>query len=292
MIVPFVDLAAQGREIEGEFWPELQELFRNGEFIGGKTVTLFEQAYAEFLGTGYCVGVRDGTDTLELALRAGGVTRSSEVILPVGTFIATAEALLRIGSTPVFVDVDETHLLIDPQRRESAVTDRTSATIPFHLYGQVAPVEAIEPIARRVGARIVEDAAERYEQMLRGIEGMVRPTTMTGNVDVWHLYVVRVPGRDTVLRRLQDAGIGAGIHYPQPLHRTPALKGVRTRHGGYPVAERAARQLISLPLHAHISEKTTTGHRDAGSRAQRRCALIRRPSARHTSAERGAVVTR
>ena len=351
MVIPLVDLPAQSREIEEEIWPEIRELFRNGDFIGGKPVAAFENAYAEYLQTRYCVGVGNGTDALELALRAVGVLQGAEVILPVNTFIATAEAVLRIGATPVFVDVDETHLLIDPQCVEAAVTPRTSAIIPVHLYGQVAPVEVLTPIARSAGAAIVEDAAqsqgatrfgqsagtlgliaatsfypgknlgaagdagavmtddaaldrrvrllsshgspekyvhetigfnsrmdtlqavvlnaklrrldvwnrrrreaaERYHSMLCSIEGVVTPVSAPGNADVWHLYVVRVDNRDAVLRRLQDCGVGAGIHYPQPLHRTRALSQIPTPMGGFPVAERSADRILSLPIHPHIT---------------------------------------
>jgi dTDP-4-amino-4,6-dideoxygalactose transaminase len=353
MIIPLVDLSAQIRDIEDEIWPEIQELFRSGEFIGGKPVAAFENAYAEYLQTSYCVGVGNGTDALELALRAVGVVPGTEVIVPVNTFIATAEAVLRIGATPVFVDVDETYLLIDPQRVEGAITHRTSAIIPVHLYGQVAPVDALLPIARRAGAAIVEDAAQsqgarrfgqaagslglisatsfypgknlgaagdagavmtndaalarsvrllsahgspekyvhetigfnsrmdalqavvlraklrrldawnalrqqaadRYDRMLASIEGVVRPVSAPGNADVWHLYVVRVNHRDAVLRRLQECGVGAGIHYPDPLHRTRALANVPISRGGFPVAERSADRILSLPLHPHITEK-------------------------------------
>jgi dTDP-4-amino-4,6-dideoxygalactose transaminase len=352
MNIPLIDLSAQSREIEEDVWPQIREIFRSGQFVGGEAVNRFEREYAEFLGVAHCVGVGNGTDALELGLRAVGVDRNSEVILPVNTFIATAEAVLRIGATPIFVDVDQTHLLIDPQCVGAAITSRTSAIIPVHLYGQVAPVEALEAIARSSGAQIVEDAAqaqgatrfgrpagslgrisatsfypgknlgaagdagavmtdedalartvrmlsahgsvekyvhetvgfnsrldavqaavlsaklarlagwnglrrraaERYDRMLHGLEDVILPVSMPGNVDVWHLYVVRIPRRDATLRHLRESGIDAGIHYPQPLHRTQALQAVPVKVGGYPVAEHAASQLISLPLHAHITE--------------------------------------
>src|SRR4051794_21083925 len=118
MKIPLIDVSLQSHEIEDEVWPEIQSLFRSGQFIGGDAVTHFEREYAEFIRVKHCVGVGNGTDALELALRAVGVRPHSEVILPVNTFIATAEAVLRIGATPVFIDVDEKHLLIDPQRVE------------------------------------------------------------------------------------------------------------------------------------------------------------------------------
>ena len=143
MSIPLVDLAAQQAEIDDEVEAGLAEVFATTAFIGGKQVGEFERAYAEATGVGHCVGVANGTDALELALRAAGVTAGGEVILPANTFIATAEAVSRIGATPVLVDVDPEYLLIDPERVAEAVTERTQAIVPVHLFGQVAPVEKL-----------------------------------------------------------------------------------------------------------------------------------------------------
>lgn len=160
MRVPLVDLVSQQREIADEIRAELAEVFDTGAFIGGPAVTAFEREYAAVLGAGHCVGVANGTDALELALRAAGVDAGGEVILPANTFIATAEAVARIGAVPVLVDVDADYLLIDPDRVADAVSERTQAVVPVHLFGQVAPVERIIPIARSCGATVVEDAAQ------------------------------------------------------------------------------------------------------------------------------------
>jgi dTDP-4-amino-4,6-dideoxygalactose transaminase len=160
MKVPFIDLAAQQAEIADEVLPVWERLFTTAGFIGGEHVDGFEREYAEFIGVDHCVGVGNGTDAVELALRAAGVRPGDEVIIPVNTFIATAEAVSRIGAVPVFVDVDPDYLLIDPAAVENAITPRTRAIIPVHLYGQTAPMDNLVPIAERYGLVLVEDAAQ------------------------------------------------------------------------------------------------------------------------------------
>jgi len=158
--VPFLDLAAQSAEVADEVLPVWRAQFDGASFIGGPEVAAFEQEYAAYVGVAHCVGVGNGTDALELALRAAGVTAGDEVIVPVNTFIATAEAASRIGARPVFVDVDAEHLLIDPDAVEAAVTTRTRAIVPVHLYGQTAAVEDLRSIAERHDIVLVEDAAQ------------------------------------------------------------------------------------------------------------------------------------
>ncbi|MDQ0799163.1 DegT/DnrJ/EryC1/StrS family aminotransferase [Arthrobacter sp. SLBN-112] len=158
--VPLVDLAAQQAEIHDEVMAELDTVLSSASFIGGPAVASFEAAYASFLGARHCAGVANGTDALELALRAGGVRPGGEVILPANTFIATAEAVSRIGAVPVPVDVDPSYLLIDPDAVAAAVTSRTQAIVPVHLFGQTAFVEQLIPVADSCGAVIIEDAAQ------------------------------------------------------------------------------------------------------------------------------------
>lgn len=160
MKVPFLDLASQQAEIADEVLPVWQAQFAAAAFIGGPEVAAFEREYAGYIGARYCVGVANGTDAVELALRAVGICPGDEVIVPVNTFIATAEAVTRIGAIPVFVDVDAEFLLIDPAAVEVAITPRTRAIIPVHLYGQTAPMEALTELAETHGLAIVEDAAQ------------------------------------------------------------------------------------------------------------------------------------
>jgi dTDP-4-amino-4,6-dideoxygalactose transaminase len=158
--VPLVDLGAQHREIAAEIAPPLQEVLESGAFIGGAAVAQFEQEYAEFVGVDHVVGVGNGTDALELALRATDVAPGDEVIIPANTFIATAEAVSRIGAVPVPVDVDPDYLLIDPLLVEKAITARTKTIVPVHLFGQTAPMERLLDLAESYGLAIVEDAAQ------------------------------------------------------------------------------------------------------------------------------------
>ena len=356
MNIPLVDLAAQQTEIDAEVRAGLDEVFATTAFIGGKAVSEFELAYADATDVAHCVGVANGTDALELALRAAGVTSRGEVILPANTFIATAEAVSRIGARPVLVDCDPTYLLIDPGKVEAAITSRTQAIVPVHLFGQVAPVEKLIEIAAPAGIPVVEDAAQsqgatrhgrfagslglvaatsfypgknlgaagdagavttneadiaanvrlvashgsskkyihevvgmnsrldtlqavvlraklqrlanwnakrtaaaaRYAELLADVEAVGLPTSMPGNSDVWHLYVVRVPERDRVLAELNANGIGAGIHYPYPVHLTAAYKDLGNPVGSFPVVERVATEILSLPLYPHITTEQQT----------------------------------
>ncbi|MGJ0391061.1 DegT/DnrJ/EryC1/StrS family aminotransferase [Microbacterium sp. CGR1] len=158
--IPFLDLASQQAEIADEVLPIWREQFLSAGFIGGRHVAAFEEEYAAYIGVEHVIGVSNGTDALELAFRAVGVSAGDEVVMPANTFIATAEAVSRIGAVPVFVDVDPQHLLIDPDAVEAAITPRTRAIAPVHLYGQTAPVERILPIAQAHGIDVVEDAAQ------------------------------------------------------------------------------------------------------------------------------------
>jgi len=158
--VPFLDLAAQQAEIADEVLPVWRDQFAAASFIGGPEIEAFEREYAEYIGVEHVVGVSNGTDALELAYRAVGVRPGDEVIMPANTFIATAEAASRIGAVPVFVDVDDEYLLIDPDAIEAAITPRTKVIAPVHLFGQTAPMELITPIADAHDLIVIEDAAQ------------------------------------------------------------------------------------------------------------------------------------
>jgi dTDP-4-amino-4,6-dideoxygalactose transaminase len=357
MKIPLVDLASMHAEIADEVEAGFAGLLASGAFVQGPQVTAFEQAFAEFSEVQHCVGVANGTDALELALRAVGVGPGDEVILPANTFIATAEAVARAGATPVLVDCDPAFLLIDTHAAAERIGAKTKAIVPVHLFGQAAPVEDLAAVAENLGVALVEDhaqshgatrhgraagslgiaaatsfypgknlgaygdggavltdsdevaarvralgnhgstaryqhpelgfnsrldslqavvlsaklarlaiwnkaraaAAERYSELLGGVAGITLPATMPGNTHVWHLYVVRFAGgaaqRDAVLSALHAAGVGAGIHYPVPVHLQGAFAGLGHGRGDFPVAEAAADSMLSLPLFPHVSEE-------------------------------------
>ena len=158
--VPLVDLAAQHREIADDVRAGLERVITHGGFILGPEVAAFETAYARFEGVAHCTGVANGTDALELALRAGGVRPGDEVILPANTFIATALAVRRAGAEPVLVDCDPVHHLIDVARVRERIGRRTKAIVAVHLYGQLAPMEELAAVTRDAGIVLLEDAAQ------------------------------------------------------------------------------------------------------------------------------------
>ena len=350
--IPLVDLAAAHEEVADEVAAGFARVMERTAFVGGSDVGDFEREYAAFSGVQHCVGVANGTDAIELALRAVGVGAGDEVIIPANTFIATAEAVARAGAKPVLVDCDPDSYLMNTEQAAAAVGRRTKAIVPVHLYGQLVPVEdlvatglpVVEDAAQCHGATrdgrtagsggiaatsfypgknlgaygdggaVVTDdedlaktvrtlanhgglskyahdvigmnsrldtlqavvlrakltrlaawnqarraAAERYDKLLADT-GVVLPAALPGNEHVWHLYVVRVDAfrRDGIVAGLNERGVGAGIHYPDPVHLTPAFAGLGYARGAFPHAERAAREILTLPLHPHLTEDQQT----------------------------------
>lgn len=164
-----VDLTIQHEEIAEEVALGWGEVLARTAFVGGPQVGDFEEAYAAFSGVSHCVGVANGTDALELALRAVGVGPGDECVLPANSFIATAEAVARAGATPVFVDCSD-NFLIDTKAAVAAITPRTKAVLPVHLYGQIAPVEDLLD----QGVFVIEDAAQS--------QGATRHGKMSGSL--------------------------------------------------------------------------------------------------------------
>jgi len=168
MTVPFVDLQAQYRTIKTEIDEAIRRVLDTSAFVLGREVEAFERAFAEYVGARECVGVSNGTAAIQLALTACGVGQGQEVIVPANTFFATAEAVSTAGATPVFVDCDAYSSTIDPNRIESAITARTRAIIPVHLYGQPADLDPVFEIADRHGLVVIEDAAQAHGARYRG----------------------------------------------------------------------------------------------------------------------------
>jgi dTDP-4-amino-4,6-dideoxygalactose transaminase len=160
--VPFVDLKAQYTLIKDEIDEAIARVVQNTSFVMGPQVAAFEKAFAEYLGARFCIGVNSGTAALQLALMACGIGQGDEVIAPSFTFFATAEAVSVLGAKPVFVDIDPVSYTIDTSQVEAAITPRTRAIIPVHLYGQAADLDPILEIARRHDLRVIEDAAQAH----------------------------------------------------------------------------------------------------------------------------------
>ena len=162
MNIPLLDLKSQYKSIKPEIQKTINNVLDGCQFILGENVKKFEQEFAKFIGVKYAIGVGNGTDALYLALRTCGVSKNNEVILPVNTFIATAEAITLNGAKPVFVDIDAKTYNIDLQKMEKAITKKTKAIIPVHLYGQPADMSPILKIAKKYKLWIIEDCAQSH----------------------------------------------------------------------------------------------------------------------------------
>jgi dTDP-4-amino-4,6-dideoxygalactose transaminase len=166
--VPFVDLKAQYQTIKPEIDAAIASVIENTNFILGPQVAAFEESFAEYVGSAFCVGVNSGTAALQLALMACGIGQGDEVILPSFTFFATAEAVSVLGAVPVFVDVDPLSYTITAAGIEKAITPRTRAIIPVHLYGQAADLDPIRALADKHNLYVIEDAAQAHGAEYKG----------------------------------------------------------------------------------------------------------------------------
>ncbi len=273
-------------------------------FIGGAAVEGFETAFAAFCEVKHAVGVGNGTDALLLALKALGIGPGDEVITAANSFVATAEAIVHSGATPVFVDIDHKTYNIDVNQIEDHITTRTKAIIPVHLYGQPADMDAVLSVAKIYGlsndpsiaeaVRRLRDHgglkkyehdvvghnsrldslqaavlqiklqhlegrnemrrqhARAYGELLSQTDGVVTPFEPTGVAGVYHLYVIRTErgSRDRLQEFLKNNGVQTGIHYPAPIHRTPAFASFCAY--ACPVAEGYAKRILSLPMYPEI----------------------------------------
>lgn len=350
--VPLVDLQAQYRSIKADIDAAVERVLDSGQCALGPAVSSFERAFAAYCGAAEAVGVNSGTSALHLALLAAGVSPGDEVITVPFTFVATVAAIECAGAKPVFVDVDDTYCTMDPARLEAAVTPRTRAIVPVHLYGQPADMDPILEIAGRRGIAVVEDACQahgadyrgrrcgsmgtlgcfsfyptknlgacgeggavvtsdpglaarvrllrswgeqtRYTHAVRGfnyrmdgLQGAVLevklrhlerwtearrahaasyarclsdtavavPRARDGVRHVFHVYAVRAARRDALQARLADAGVQTAVHYPVPVHLQPAYRDLGYRRGDFPVAERLAAEVLSLPMFPELTER-------------------------------------
>lgn len=351
MNVPFLDLKAQYAAIKDEIHVALRQVIENTAFAGGPYVAGFEKGFAKFCGCKHAIGVGNGTDALWLSLLALGIGPGDEVITVPNTFIATAEAVTYCGAKPVFVDVDAETFNMDPALLEAAITPRTKAVIPVHLFGQTADMDPILAIAGAHGLPVVEDACQAHGaeykgrkagtmgvtgcfsfypgknlgaygeagavvtnddalaekiRMLRdhgqskkyyhgvvgwnarmdGIQGAIldvklkyladwnelrrahareytRLLSPVGGVrlpheanyarHIYHVYAIRAQQRDRLMACLAEKGVSCGIHYPVPIHLQDAYRFLGLEAGSFPVAEKCAEELLSLPMFPELT---------------------------------------
>jgi dTDP-4-amino-4,6-dideoxygalactose transaminase len=244
-VVPFLDLPAQYRGIRDEIQAALGTVLESGQFILGDVVADFETRFAAYCGTRHAIGVNSGTSALHLALLALGVGAADEVVTVAHTFVATAAAVSYTGARPVLVDVDEERFTMDPEALADAITPRTRAIIPVHLYGQTADMDGIMVLASRHGIPVIEDAAQAHGATYRG-----RSAGSIGKVGCFSFYPGKNLGaygeagavvtNDDVLagrvRAMRDWGqVQRGVHeLPGYNYRMEGLQGavlgVKLRH--------------------------------------------------------------
>lgn len=358
MKVPFCDLGAQHKEIKTQINKAIKRTIKRSDFILGLDELAFEKEFAKYCGSEFCVGLSSGTAALFLSLLCSDIGEGDEVIVPDFTYIATALAVSYTGARPVFVDIEEDSYNINIASLEKAVTKRTKAVIPVHLYGQPVKMPQILKIAKVYGLKVIEDAAQahgasmrlsdgqwvkcgslgdvgcfsfyptknlgalgdggavttnsdeiyrkllmlrdygrisKYEHAIIGynsrldtlqaailreklkkidawnkmrqeaafyynlrfkdVPSVITPSSEDGVKHVYHVYAIRTNKRERVYNCLRDKGIGAIIHYPIPLHLQPAYRSLGYKEGDFPVSEKTAKEIISLPIFPHLSKK-------------------------------------
>ncbi|MGC8811231.1 MAG: DegT/DnrJ/EryC1/StrS family aminotransferase [bacterium] len=390
MQIPFLDLITPHKELEEELISTFRECLHKASFVGGSMVQSFEEDFARFCETKFCVAVNSGTDALRFALIAAGIGPGDEVITVPNTFIATTEAISQTGARPVFVDIDERTYNMDPSKLEDYLKRRKAqgvrrrgkalsamrsargpkAVIPVHLYGQPADMDAILEIADKYQLIVIEDAcqahgaryfskkeekwkkagsmglagafsfypgknlgacgeggavttndpeiarqvsmlrdhgqAKKYYHDFEGYNGrldaiqcgilriklrhleawnekrrqhaslytkllntliqqnsktaarqhsstIIPPFTPSWAEPVFHLYIIRAQNRDELQKYLSDHGIGTGLHYPIPLHLQKAYANNGFKAGTFPVTEKVAAEILSLPMFPNLT---------------------------------------
>ena len=195
MTIPFLDLGAATRELEGEINAAVARVVASGWYVGGPEVEAFERAWASYCGAAHCVGLGNGLDALHLALKALGIGRGDEVIVASNGYIATLLGVSTVGATPVLVEPDPATHNIDAARIEAAITPRTKAILPTHLYGQPADLDAIRAIADAHGLKLIDDAAQAHGSRYKGAA-----VGALADISCWSFY----PSKN--LGALGDAG--------------------------------------------------------------------------------------
>jgi dTDP-4-amino-4,6-dideoxygalactose transaminase len=349
--IPLVDLTVQYEAIKDEIDAAVARVLRSTQFILGSEVAAFEAEFAAYCSAGFGIGVNSGTSALHLALLAAGVGPGDEVITVPFTFVATVGAICYTGARPVFVDIDSRSCTMDVTQIERAISLRTKAILPVHLYGQPADMDPIYEIARRHGLVVIEDAAQahgaeyrgrragsmgdagcfsfypgknlgaygeagmvvtshpglartvralrdwgqehKHQHVLKGynyrmdaLQGAIlrvklryldgwnaarrahaaqyddllagsvvqTPLLVADRAHVYHIYAVRTTQRTALQAALLEREIRTGIHYPYAIHQLPAYADLGYREGDFPCAEQAAREVLSLPMYAELTD--------------------------------------
>jgi dTDP-4-amino-4,6-dideoxygalactose transaminase len=353
MSIPLVDLSRQYKELKPQIKNAVLGVFEKCNFVLGEQVKKFEDEFAYFCGSKYCIGVGSGRDALLLSLRALNIEEGDEVITVPNTFIATVFPIVEVGAKPVFVDINPDTYQIDIAALERAITKKTRAIIPVHLYGIPCEMDKILKIAKKYKLFVIEDAAQAHGSTYKGKkcgsfgdlgafsfypgknlgaagEGGAIVTNKKGladkiramrdvgqtqkyihtyfgynsrldtihaavllakltRLDAWnakrrkvavlytkllsdlpvvlppkltkdykcnyHLYVIRTEERDKLMNFLKENGIFCGIHYPIPVHLQKALKKLGYRKKSFPITEKYASEILSLPMFPQMKEQ-------------------------------------
>ncbi|PZD72986.1 dTDP-3-amino-3,4,6-trideoxy-alpha-D-glucose transaminase [Acaryochloris thomasi RCC1774] len=220
--IPPLDLERQFTAIQPEISAAVASVLASGNYVGGAAVSDFEQQFAQYVGTDHCIACNSGTDALYLALRALQIGPGDEVITSPFTFIATAEVISRVGATPVFIDIDPNTFNLDPEKLEAAITPRSRAIIPVHLFGQAAAMGCLQAIATDHNLYVIEDCAQAVgatwkDQAVGGIGHVgcfsFYPTKNLGACGDGGAVTTNDPEIEAQIRLLRDHGRRGGYTY-------------------------------------------------------------------------------
>jgi dTDP-4-amino-4,6-dideoxygalactose transaminase len=350
--IPYFDLPAQIRSLRKDLDAAIARTMDNCSFCLGPDVAQFEKDFAKYVGAEHCLGFNSGTSALHVAMILLGVGPGDEVVTTPFTFVATSWAISYVGAKPVYVDIDDATFNLDPKLLERAITPRTKAILPVHLYGQPFDLDPMLEIARRKKIPLVEDAAQAqgatykgktvgtfgamscfsfypaknlsacgeggalvtnnaafaararalrehgssvryyhdeigFNYRMEGFQGAVLgvklkhlakwterrraiakiytellsetplqlPREAAHAQSAWHLYVVRHARRDELKKHLEANGVGCALHYPLPLHLQKCYASLGYKAGDFPIAEKAGRECLSLPIYPELTDR-------------------------------------
>ena len=351
-MIKATDFSFVTRRINKELKEATNRVIDSNWYILGKEVENFEREFANYLGVKYCIGVGNGLEALHIILRAYGIGKGHEVIIPSNTYIATALAVSYAGAVPIIVEPDEQTYNINPVLIEEKITKKTKAIMPVHLYGQACDIDPINEVAKKYNLKVIEDAAQAHGATYKGEKcgtlgdasgfsfyptknlgalgdagavttndkGLAEKVRVLGNYGsekhyynkymgfnsrldemqaailrvklrhleefnqerkiiarlylnnlqdtdlilpyvlewaepVWHQFVIRSTKRDKLQEYLKSKGIGTLIHYPLPIHLQDAYKHLGYKKGDFPIAEKMANEVLSLPIWVGLSKE-------------------------------------